>query len=356
MDANRLPLIFDGHNDILLRLYMMNETGAQRHFIEGRDNGHLDMPRIKEGGFGGGFFAIYVPSPAAKGDRYAQMRNPTYDLPLPDEIPVEEALGVTLAMVAILSRIERDSNGAAKICLTAADIRHCLETDTLAMLMHIEGAEAIDKDFNSLEVLHRAGLRSIGPVWSRPTKFGHGVPFRYPSTGDIGPGLTDLGKELIKAQNHFNMVIDLSHLNEAGFWDVAKLSDAPLVATHSNAYAICPHARNLTDKQLAAIRESEGMVGLNFACAFLRPDGQMRSDVTLDEMLRHLDHLIEHVGEDGVGIGTDFDGALVPEPIKDVVGFNVLRAAMRDHGYGEELMIKLCHGNWLRVLEKTLKG
>jgi membrane dipeptidase len=182
------------------------------------------------------------------------------------------------------------------------------------------------------------------------------VPFRYPSTGDTGPGLTDLGKELIKVQNHFNMVIDLSHLNEAGFWDVAKLSDAPLVATHSNAHAICPHARNLTDKQLAAIRESEGMVGLNFACAFIRPDGQMRSDVTLDDMLQHLDHLIEHVGEDGVGIGTDFDGALVPEPIKDVVGFKVLRAAMREHGYGEELMTKLCHGNWLRVLEKTFKS
>ena len=356
MDDNRLPLIFDGHNDILLRLYMMNETNAQRHFIDGREGGHLDMPRIKVAGFAGGFFAIYVPSPPANLDRYQEMCRPSYDLPLPDEIPVAEALRVTLAMAAILLRIERDASGAAKICRSAADIRQCLATDTLAMLMHLEGAEAIDKDFNALEILHTAGLRSIGPVWSRPTQCGYGVPFRYPSTGDIGAGLTDFGKEMVKVQNHFNMVIDLSHLNEAGFWDVAKISDAPLVATHSNAYAICPHARNLTDKQLAAIRASAGMVGLNFGCAFIRADGQMRSDVTIDDMLRHLDYLIEHVGEDGVGIGSDFEGVLLPELIKDVVGLKALRTGMRAHGYGEELMTKVCHGNWLRVLEKTLKG
>ena len=358
-DANRLPLIFDGHNDVLLRLYMMEEADSQRHFLNGRKDGHLDLPRMREGGFGGGFFAIFVPSPsgpASAGDRYQQMRQPKYDLPLPEEIQVAEGLEVSLAMAAILSRIERDSKGAAKICCSAADIRHCLENDTLAMVMHIEGAEAIDRNFNSLEILHRAGLRSIGPVWSRPTLFGHGVPFRYPSSPDTGPGLTDLGKELVKAQNQLKMVIDLSHLNEAGFWDVAKISDAPLIATHSNVHAICPHTRNLTDKQLAAIRESGGMVGLNFACAFLRADGQMRSDVSLDEMLRHMDYLIEHLGEDGVGIGTDFDGALVPDAIKDVVGFNTFREAMRNHGYDEDLMTKLCHGNWLRVLEITLGG
>lgn len=356
MDANRLPLIFDGHNDLLLRLHMMDETDAQRHFLEGREGGHLDMPRIREGGFGGGFFAIYVPSPASNVNFYEQMQQPKYDLPMPAEVPYEDAIGVTLSMAAILQRIERDSNGAAKICRSAADIRACLETDTLAMLMHIEGAEAIDRNFNSLEILHSAGLRSIGPVWSRPTQFGHGVPFRYPSTGDTGPGLTDLGKELVKVLNNFNMVLDLSHLNEEGFWDVAKLSDAPLIATHSNAHAISPHARNLTDKQLAAIRESGGVVGLNFACAFIRPDGQMRSDVTLEDMLRQMDYLMEHLGEDGVAIGTDFDGALVPAPIKDVVGFNAFRGAMRDHGYGEGLMTKICHGNWLNVLERTLKG
>ena len=113
-------------------------------------------------------------------------------------------------------------------------------------------------------------------------------------------------------------MIDLSHLNEKGFWDVARLSDAPLVATHSNAHAICPHSRNLTDKQLAAIRESRGMVGVNFATSFIRPDGRRNDDTPLEEMIRHMDHLIEHVGVDGVGLGSDFDGATIPAEIGDV--------------------------------------
>lgn len=356
MSQNQLPLIFDGHNDFLLRLHMMQTDDAHMSFVNGREQGQLDLARMREGGFGGGFFAIFVPSPSKKGFlRYEEMNKPAYELPLPDEISIEDALPVVLSMAAILSRMEKTANGAAKICLNAQDVRDCLDSNTIAMIMHIEGAEAIDDDFNSLEVLYNAGLRSVGPVWSRPTRFAHGVPFKFPSSPDTGPGLTDLGKELIRVCNHFNMVIDLSHLNEKGFWDIAKISDAPLIATHSNAHDICSHARNLTDKQLAAIRESDGMVGVNFACAFIREDGKMRADTGLEQLLRHMDHLIEHVGIDRVGFGSDFDGAMVPEDIKDVAGLTNMRVAMRQHGYDEETMTKLCHGNWLRVLEKTFK-
>ena len=162
---------------------------------------------------------------------------------------------------------------------------------------------------NLLDVLYAAGLRSLGPVWSRPNVFGHGVPFRCPSSPDTGPGLTDLGKALIGACNRLRIMIDLSHLNESGFWDVAAISDAPLVATHSNAHAISPHSRNLTDKQLAAIRETGGMVGVNFAVSFLRPDGRHDKDTPADLIVQHVEYLLEHVGEDGVGLGSDFDGA-----------------------------------------------
>ncbi len=202
-------------------------------------------------------------------------------------------------------------------------------------------------------MLYQAGLRSIGPVWSRTTIFGHGVPFRYPSDGNIGPGLTDHGLQLIKRCNEMRIMLDLSHLNEAGFWDVARHSTQPLVATHSNVHAICPHARNLTDKQLDAIRESDGMVGLNFAVAFLREDGKMLADVPLEQMLRHLDHLIDHLGEDRVGFGSDYDGAVVPEALTSCADLPHLRHAMAKHGYDDALMSKLCHKNWLRVLEKT---
>ncbi|MCB0016087.1 MAG: dipeptidase, partial [Anaerolineales bacterium] len=183
-----------------------------------------------------------------------------------------------------------------------------------------EGAEAIDPDFHALDVLYAAGLRSLGPVWSRPTIWGEGVPFRYPSTGDIGAGLTEDGKRLVKRCGEMGVMIDLSHLNEKGFWDVAELSPKPLVATHSNAYELCPHARNLTDEQLDAVKASDGMVGLNFAAGFLRADGQMRADVPLGQMIAHLDHMIGRMGEDHVGLGSDFDGAVIPEAIGDVAG------------------------------------
>ena len=352
MSNYQTPLIFDGHNDALLKLYLKQQPNPHNLFLQG-DSGHLDLPRIRKAGFGGGMFAIFVPSKIDKGMRYEQMQQPSYDLPLPDQVQLSEALPAVLAMASILVRIEKNSNGQAVICRTAQDIRQCFANNKLAMVMHMEGAEAIDPEFNSLEVLYNAGLRSVGPVWSRDTQFGHGVPFRFPASPDTGPGLTDLGKALVKACNQLKILIDLSHMNEKGFWDVADLSDSPLIATHSNAHAISAHARNLTDKQLAAIKESNGMVGVNFATAFIRPDGQMRADTPIDLMLQHIDYLIEKVGVDNVGFGSDFDGAMVPKDIGEVTGLVTLRERMRQHGYDEETMAKLCHENWLNALART---
>lgn len=350
MKTETSPPVFDGHNDVLLRLYLAGGLTASESFVAGGD-GAINLPSAKAGGFGGGFFAVYVPSPMDIDAKFDEMTKDTYDLPLPDPIDWEDAFPVVMTQAAILFDLEK--RGALKVCRSAADIRAALKAGIIAAVFHIEGAEAIDRDFHTLEVLHQAGLRSIGPVWSRTTIFGHGVPFRYPSSGDIGPGLTDYGLQLVKRCDALNIMLDLSHLNEAGFLDVARHSSKPLVATHSNVHAICPHSRNLTDTQLAAIRESDGMVGLNFAVAFLREDGKMIADVPLDQMLRHLDHLIEHVGEDRVGFGSDYDGAIVPEALTSCAGLPELRHAMAKHGYNDALMSKLCHGNWLRVLEKT---
>ncbi len=350
MDRETQPLIFDGHNDVLLRLFSEGGVKAAPAFLEGR-GGHVDLPRAKKGGLGGGFFAIYVPSPDDRADQYAEMCAASYDLPLPPPLEQGRSLSAAIEQAAILLRLEQLE--ALKICRSVADIRNCLSGGTLAAIVHLEGAEAIDPDLHVLDVLHAAGLRSLGPVWSRPTIFGHGVPFAFPAGPDRGPGLTDAGRRLVRRCNELGIMIDLSHMNAAGFRDVARLSNAPLVATHSNVHAICPHARNLTDSQLAMIAESDGMVGLNFAAAFLRADGQMRADVPLETVLRHLDYLIAHLGEDRVGFGSDFDGALMPAKIGDAAGLPALRRAMRAHGYGEGLIEKLCYRNWLRVLEKT---
>ncbi len=350
MASGSKQVFFDGHNDVLLELSLRGGVTAAEEFITGRD-GHIDIPRATAGGFGGGFFAIFVPTPGDKEVRMEEMAKPSYDIPLPAEVTQPEALVEVMRQAAILIRLEE--LGALRICRTAAEIRASLDQGVIAAIMHIEGAEAIDRDFDALDVLYRAGLRSLGPVWSRETIFGHGVPFRYPSSPDTGPGLTDHGKRLVERCNAMGILIDLSHLNQAGFWDVARLSNAPLIATHSNAHAICPHSRNLTDDQLRAVADSDGMVGLNYAVAFLREDGRMIDDVPLTQMLRHFDHLIGILGEDRVGMGSDFDGATVPKELDSAAGLPKLINAMVEHGYGDALITKLCHENWLRVLEKT---
>jgi membrane dipeptidase len=241
-----------------------------------------------------------------------------------------------------------------KICRTAPEVRACLASGTIAAIMHMEGAEAIDESLDSLHLFHAAGLRSLGPVWSRPTIFGHGVPFAFPSSPDTGPGLTDAGKRLVTECNRLRIMLDLSHMSEAGFNDVARLSDAPLVATHSNAHAICPSSRNLTDRQLAMIRDSGGMVGLNFSVSFLRPDGRQVAETGWDPILRHMDYLLEQLGEGHLGFGSDYDGCTTPEVIGDVTGLPKLLQALSDHGYDRPLLDKLAHANWLALLDRTL--
>ena len=346
--------VFDGHNDFLLRLYQHPDQ-RDALWLTGGGEGHLDLPRMKQGGFAGGFFAIYIPSPIAHDapDYMAAMENPPFSLPLPALIDHHTAQPIALAKAGHLMWMERVSNGAFKICRTVAELRECLARGVISAILHMEGAEAIDPDLDALHVFHAMGLRSLGPVWSRPTVFGHGVPFAFPSGPDTGDGLTEAGKRLVKECNRLRIMLDMSHINEKGFWDVAGLTDAPLVATHSNAHAVTPSSRNLTDKQLAAIRESGGMVGLNYATSFLRRDGKQSADMGWEDVLAHLDHLLSHLGEDHLGLGSDFDGATLPKGIGDVVGQQALLQAMRDHGYGEALIRKIAHENWFAVLERT---
>lgn len=222
-----------------------------------------------------------------------------------------------------------------------------------AAVLHMEGCEPIGPDLAALEVLHAAGLRSLGPVWSRNNIFGHGVPFAFPMSPDSGPGLTALGRELVGACDRLGILIDLSHITEKGFWDVARLSDQPLVASHSNVHALVPVARNLTDRQLDAIRERKGLVGLNFAVAMLRADGRERADTPVADMVRHVDYLVKRIGIDCVGIGSDFDGALIPAEIGDAAGLQVLVRALQAAGYDEAELGLICRGNWLRILRRA---
>lgn len=342
-------LIFDGHNDVLLRLYKSTSRDPVADFLEGEEAGHLDLKKARAGSFVGGLFALYSPS-ATKTRLPDGQPSPA----LPPPLSLDEARHPIVGELAILQKIERASKGAVAICRTVAEIKSAVARQALAVVVHIEGADAIDADLNFLEVLYAAGLRSLGPVWSRTNIFGHGVPFRFPSSPDVGDGLTPAGENLVRVCNEMKILVDLSHITEKGFWDVARLSQAPLIATHSNVHALCPSPRNLTDRQLAAIRDTGGMVGLNFATGFLRPDGNMRPDTDIGLMVQHMDYLIEKLGEDHVGLGSDFDGATVPEKIGSAAGLPVLIEALRDKGYSQPLLTKLGSGNWLNVLERTI--
>ncbi|MDB6453194.1 dipeptidase [Falsirhodobacter sp. 20TX0035] len=351
MSAPRMP-VFDGHNDFLLRLQRAPQR-REEIWLHGEGLGHLDLPRMKRGGFAGGMFAIYVPSPQLDGPVDRGMDNPPYDVPLPAMLDQTMALAYATSMAGHLMWMERASAGALRIVRTATGIEEAMRDGAIAAVMHMEGAEAIGTDLDALHAFHAMGLRSLGPVWSRPTAFGHGVPFRFPSGPDTGDGLTDAGKRLIRECNALKIMADLSHLNEKGFDDVAAITDAPLVATHSNAHAVTPSARNLTDRQLAVIRETQGMVGLNFATCFLRDDGRRAPEIGWEPVLRHMDHLIATLGEDHVGFGSDFDGATVPEGIGDVTGLPALLGALRAHGYDDTLLEKLAWRNWIGVLRRT---
>ena len=349
------PPIFDGHNDTLLNLYLP-ERGEGRSFFERSEVGHLDLPRAGEGGFGGGFFACWTPPDPKSGWTEESALTPTEDGYVVGEAPPldptyarETADGLTRTLFAL----EAESAGRIKVVRTAEELALCLRDGVLAAVFHFEGAENLGPDPGALEELYDAGLRSLGLVWSRPNAYGHGVPFRFPASPDTGPGLTEAGKELVRDCNRLGVLVDLSHLNERGFRDVAAISEAPLVATHSNAHALCPTTRNLTDSQLDAIRDSDGMVGVNFAVAFLREDGQDEEDTPLETVVRHIDYLVERVGIGRVGFGSDFDGAKMPRELGDASGLPKLLGALLDRGYDADALRKLTHENWVRILRET---
>jgi membrane dipeptidase len=334
--------IFDGHNDTLLALSPTRAEGG-RSFLVRNTEGHLDLPRAREGGLAGGMFAIFVPSDPKAPDAMetSSLRDSAY------------AQRFTISVMAGLIRLEAQSGGRIKVVRTIGELDGCLRQAVLAVVLHFEGAEAIDPALDALYVFYEAGLRSLGVVWSRPNAFGHGVPFKFPSSPDTGPGLTDAGRELVRACNKLGILVDLAHMNERGFWDVARLSEAPLVVTHAAAHALCPSARNLTDKQLDAIGESGGVVGITFYVGDLRADGRKDADTPITEIVRHIDYVADRIGIDHAAIGSDFDGALIPREIGDVTGLPRLIAALRDRGYDDAALRKLAHQNWIRVLRET---
>jgi membrane dipeptidase len=334
--------VFDGHNDALTR-------SDHALIATGRPEGHLDLPRMRAGGIRGGIFAVFTPS---AGDAWTVVDRDDGVLEIELAAPVSHADAAAFAARVAGRLIALERAGVLRIARSVADLDAAHEDDGPPVaVLHLEGAEAIDPGLESLDLWYAAGLRSLGPVWSRRTAFAHGVPFISPSSPDTGPGLTPAGHALLQRCGELGIQVDLSHLNEAGFWDVARAEIGPLVASHSAAHALCQTSRNLTDRQLDAIGSSGGLVGIVYACPFLRADFADDPDTPLELIAQHAAYVAARIGVAHVGLGSDFDGATIPAALGDAAGVPLVLEALAEVGFSQSEIAAIAWGNWRRVLD-----
>jgi membrane dipeptidase len=340
-----IPVI-DGHNDTLLAAFLEDRDGGD--FLGGADllpdeRGHLDLARAQEGGMAAGLFACFVPDEREDIESFDDH---------PPDIDHARAKSVTYDLLATLHRWDRATDDDEfRVISDLTDLDACLDGPAVGAIPHIEGAEVVAPDLSNLDFLVAAGVRSVGLTWSRSNAFAHGVPFTHDVSPDTGPGLTEAGRDLVSACEARGLLVDMAHLNEAGFWDVADLTEKPLVVSHTGVHALSPAARNLTDEQLDAVADSGGLVGLTFAKPHLREDGDRAAETPLSTLLDHLEYLLDRMGPAHVALGSDFDGATIPEEVGDVTGLQRILGGLADRGVDRPTREKVAHENWRRVLD-----
>ncbi len=336
-----MAAVFDGHNDALT-------ADDRAGLATGRVGGHLDLPRMRAGNVRGAIFAVFTPSEHER-EQPLPRDDGVIEFELASPVAHPQAAAYATAAAGRLVALER--GGHVRIARTIEDVDAARAgVGPPIAVLHLEGAETIDPELESLALWHSAGLRSLGPVWSRPNAFGHGVPFVSPSSPDTGPGLSAVGVALIRRCAELGILVDLSHLNEAGFWDVAALEAGPLVASHSAAHTLCPASRNLTDAQIDAIGSTGGLVGIVFACPFLRPDFSEDPDTPIELIAEHARHVADRIGVAHVALGSDFDGATIPREVGDVAGMPKVLDALRAAGFAAAEVEAIAWDNWRRVL------
>lgn len=322
----------DLHCDTLLK-----EISSGRVY-ENPDN-MLDVARMAAAGQCAQFFAVFFPPPVPEEARLGNIPPPP---PLSDDALFERARAL------LLDTASRHPD-SLRMAYSARDLEENFREGVCSAFLTIEDGRAVAGDMEKLHSFYDMGVRAMALTWNAPNCFG------CPNSRDpavMSKGLTPFGKEAVLEMNRLGMLVDVSHLSDGGFWDVFELSRKPFIASHSNCRALCGHPRNLTDEMIRALAQKGGVVGVNFAPEFLAEDAGGVSRV--EDICRHVRHLIQIGGEDCPALGTDFDGVTGAFEIGQPTQMGRLFDALQKHGLTERQIDKIARENALRVIRETL--
>lgn len=310
-------LIVDAHCDTALSVFENNSD------LYGNVH-HLDIIRLLETGSRVQFFAAFV--------------NPrTY---------MNNTLARVLSIIDIVYAASEKHSDKIKVCLSASDIKKAVSEKKVAAVLSIEGGECLNGELSILRQLYRLGVRSMLLAWNYRNLLADGAEEAH------GKGLSDFGRKVVAEMNRLGMLVDVSHLCEASFCDVLSLTDAPVIASHSNSKAVCDNERNLTDAQLMQIKNNGGVVGLNFYPYFLNNT----ENADIDDVVRHIEHICSVTGEDHIGIGADYDGIeCTPAGLEGTQCIPLLFERLLQLNYSSSFIEKLAGMNFMRVIEQVLK-
>jgi membrane dipeptidase len=250
-----------------------------------------------------------------------------------------------------------DETPDVHLCHTRDEVESIVDDGSIAFILAMEGAEPIQEEFGSLRVFYELGLRILGLTWNQRNILAEGV-----GEERAGGGITERGREYIAECNRLGILLDVSHLTVKSFWDLMEVADGPVIASHSNATALCGHKRNLDDDQLRALAERGGLIGINGVAAFINDEP---SQANLDGMLAHLDHIVALVGVEHVALGPDFvdymrddpgsfartEAIDYPDNFENITKMPNVTAGLIARGYSEDAIRGILGLNFLRVFE-----
>ncbi|GAE89977.1 dipeptidase [Acetivibrio straminisolvens] len=310
-------IIVDAHCDTITKI-MENGTGLRKN------NCHIDIERLKPRGNYVQFFAAFI-DPA-----YCQAYALKRALQIIDEF---------------YTQVEA-SKDDIMICCNYNDVVEAVKANKIAAVLSIEGGEALQGDLGVLRMLYKLGVRSICLTWNYRNEIADGV-----KDESSGGGLTPFGREVIKEMNKLGMLIDLSHISKTGFWDVLECTSSPVIVSHSNAQRLCAHRRNLTDKQIIAIKDNGGVIGINLYPEFLNNS----KEATIKDIISHIEYISSLAGPEHIGLGADFDGVeKLPAGINGVQDIEKIFNELGKLNYSNENIEKFAGKNFLRVIQSVL--